>query len=102
MNSKLNTLSPTQSKAVAVLLISLTLWLNLAFIEHSLEIEEHQHSEHQCQLFSAVTTGLICALPTIPMFPQQPIVEPYTDVTWLFTALPTKKARSPPTSSITS
>ncbi|MGF1697396.1 DUF2607 domain-containing protein [Vibrio kyushuensis] len=40
------------------------LWLNFAYVEHQYDFHPEHHSQHQCQLFSAVANGLTHAMPT--------------------------------------
>ncbi|MCG6213908.1 DUF2607 domain-containing protein [Vibrio furnissii] len=89
------------ARVVALTAILLTLWLNLAFVEHQLDVTPSHHAQHHCQLFSAAHHGVAAALPELPVWIEheylQPVATPLS-VTLLYLAY---LARSPPTSSFT-
>ncbi len=77
--------------------ILLTLWLNIAFVQHQLDVAPVDHSHHHCQLFSGAAHGLAQKMPELPIWISHNYLEP---VTQLLTATRTHfayLARSPPT-----
>lgn len=86
-----------KAKIVAISAILLMIWLNIAFIDHQLDVSPVHHSEHHCQLFSCASHALTPHLPELPIWISHNYLEPLTkpfNISILYLAY---LARSPPT-----
>lgn len=50
----------------ALCAVLLTLWLNVAYVEHHLDITPSHHTQHHCQHFAGLQHGLSCTIPVLP------------------------------------
>tara|TARA_Y100001956_G_scaffold45192_1_gene43985 strand:- start:568 stop:867 length:300 start_codon:yes stop_codon:yes gene_type:complete len=48
---------------LALLSVTLLLWMNFAFIQHQYDLIPSHHQEHHCELFSAAHHAIISATP---------------------------------------
>ncbi|MEZ9230099.1 DUF2607 family protein [Vibrio amylolyticus] len=53
----------TAQRLISLSFLVGVLWLNFAYVEHQYDFHIDHHSEHQCQLFSAMGHGLSQTLP---------------------------------------
>ncbi|WP_390903228.1 DUF2607 family protein [Vibrio cortegadensis] len=68
----------SMSKLTTVVAILLTLWLNVAFAAHQVDLESSHHQHHQCELFSVAQQGLSHSSPLI-FTPLTPFLFPNTE-----------------------
>ncbi|EKO3876980.1 DUF2607 family protein [Vibrio injensis] len=81
---------------VSILAVLLVLWLNIAVINHQLDIHPTQHTDHHCQLFSVVKHGLEYTTLIIPIWPAQGFMPVIVSPFCLILDYITYVARSPP------
>ncbi|XAG61552.1 DUF2607 domain-containing protein [bacterium 19MO02SH05] len=84
------------TNTVSILAVLLVLWLNIAVINHQLDIHPTQHTDHHCQLFSVMKHGLEHATLIIPIWPAQGFIPAIVSPFCLVLDYITYVARSPP------
>ncbi len=54
-------MNPHRLKLLALFAVVMTIWLNLAYVHHSLDVITEHHAHHDCHLFSSVHHGATSA-----------------------------------------